>query len=222
MEKSLVCLSGGLDSTASLMWALKNRKSVEAIFFNYGQKALESERRTVKKLSEKFGFECTEVDLSFLSQMSHSALQCEDKEIPQGDEVKILDINQSHKTAQSVWVSNRNGLFVNVAASLAEYKDIGEIMVGFNKEEALTFADNSKNFVEKLNQSLFYSTQNQVRVLSPTLEMTKVEIYKMAKEHGLEDSDLWPCYFSGETICGECESCKRFLNAKAKVLKNEV
>ena len=45
-------------------------------------------------------------------------------------------------------------------------------------------------------------------------KLFKVEIFKMALGYNIDADKIWPCYKNGETICGVCESCKRFLNAK--------
>ena len=40
---------------------------------------------------------------------------------------------------------NRNGGFLNVAASFAEKLGAGSVVVGFNREEAETFPDNTRD-----------------------------------------------------------------------------
>lgn len=214
MSSALVCLSGGLDSTVSLYWACKNYDHVEAAFFNYGQKAYESEKKAVQFFSKELGFKVKEFDLRFLKDFSASALNKENLEVPSGDDVNIEDEGASIKTAQAVWVPNRNGLFINVAASYAESQGVAHLVLGFNKEEAQTFPDNSKEFIEAVNGALNFSTQNRVQVVSPTLHLGKIEIVSMGRKLGVDFSKVWPCYKSGAMICGQCESCKRFLRAQ--------
>lgn len=43
--------------------------------------------------------------------------------------------------------------------------------------------------------------------------MNKTEIVKMGREIGVNFDQIWPCYFSGDEICGKCESCLRFQRA---------
>jgi len=215
MNKSaVVCLSGGLDSAVSILWAKNKYKNLTALFFNYKQKALIQERAASKHFAELVGAELIEIDLSFLGDVSNSSLNKEDRNVPSGDDVEINDQETSTITAKSVWVPNRNGLFISVAASVAEARELDDVIVGFNKEEALTFPDNSSDFVEKTNEALEYSTKNQVKVVSPTIELNKIEIFNLGLDLGLNADKVWSCYKSGIVICGECESCKRFLRAK--------
>lgn len=212
--KALVCLSGGLDSTVSLLWAEKKYKRVEAVFFNYGQKALEKERKASRYFAGLVGASYSEIDLSFLGDVSNSALNDKSVIVPQGSSVDIKNLKTSEETAKAVWVPNRNGLFISVAASIAEAKGIDHIILGFNLEEAQTFPDNSKKFIEDTNRALESSTKGAVQVVSPTVDLKKVDIVNLGKELAINFQKLWPCYKNQEEICGECESCKRYLSAR--------
>lgn len=212
---AFVCLSGGLDSSVSLYWACENFDKVEAVFFNYNQKALENERKASKNLCKTLNVTCYDIDLEFLGEVSKSSLNRADEDLPENID---LDSDQETKdSADSVWVPNRNGLFINVAASIAEAKGFNNVVVGFNVEEAKTFPDNSFEFVNAINQSLSFSTKSTVKVVSPTISLNKTEIMKLGVNYGLDMESVWPCYTSGERICGVCESCQRFLRAKKTV-----
>lgn len=212
--KALVSLSGGLDSTVSLFWAEKQYDEVHAVFFNYGQKALEKERKASRYFAGQIGASFMEVDLGFLGEVSGSALNDKTNLVPQGDSVDIKNHITSQETAKAVWVPNRNGLFISVAASIAEAKEIDHIILGFNLEEALTFPDNSQKFIDDSNKALESSTQGRVKVISPTVSFNKVDIVKLGKELDVNFQKIWPCYKNGDEICGTCESCKRYLSAK--------
>lgn len=213
--KALVCLSGGLDSTVSLLWAEKEYDSVNAVFFNYGQKALPKERKAARYFAGLVGASFLEIDLGFLGEVSGSALNDLTSLVPQGNSVNINDSKVSEETAKAVWVPNRNGLFINAAASIAEAKGIDHVVLGFNLEEAQTFPDNSKAFIDDTNKALESSTKGAVTVVSPTVDLNKMGIVRLGKKLDVNFQKLWPCYKSDEEICGRCESCKRYLAAIA-------
>lgn len=119
-------------------------------------------------------------------------------------------------TAQRVWVPNRNGIFLQIAGGFAEAMDANYVIVGFNAEEAATFPDNTKDFMEATDRSLFYSTQNHVKIFCYTVEMNKSQIIEFGKKLQIPWKNIWPCYFSNEKWCGQCESCLRFGNALKK------
>ncbi len=214
-KKALVSLSGGLDSTVSLYWALNNKKSykeVFAVFFDYGQKALESERKTTRKLCDALNVHLYEVPLSFINEFSNSSLNAKKTAIPEN--VDLHSDIETQKSANSVWVPNRNGLFINAAASILESLGGGDLILGFNKEEAKTFPDNSEDFLKASNKSLSFSTQGKVILISPTLDLNKKQIFNLGLELGFDSESVWPCYYSGDKPCERCESCLRFFRAK--------
>ena len=112
-----------------------------------------------------------------------------------------------------VWVPNRNGLFIGDAASFAEAMGAASVVVGFNREEAATFPDNSAEFLNRMSGALEYSTLSGVRVESPTQGMDKVEIVTAGYEISAPMRWLWSCYEGGSDHCGGCESCARLFRA---------
>ena len=216
--KALVLVSGGLDSVYNLFIACNQwPQGVGALFFNYGQKAWRSEKKAVLFFAEKCQIPLEIVNLSSLFSQDSSAL-ISSRSLPK-KEVDLEDHSSVKKSAGTVWVSNRNGIFLNVAALKAENYHIPLIIPGFNREEALTFSDNSREYMEKLNECLKLSTSNGVQVYSFSIDMDKSRIFEKSLQMGIDMERLWPCYDSGSRICRLCESCKRFLRAKSEVEK---
>ena len=213
--KSLVLLSGGLDSAANLAFAHYFDSPVLALTINYGQRAFLPELKAAKKLSEYYSVPHQVLDLKWLGELGGSALTSDRIEVPKMATDELDNLKVAEKTAKSVWVPNRNGLFINAAAAIAESMKVQQVIVGFNKEEAATFPDNSSQFLGVSTLSLKYSTSNGVKVACYTDMMVKTEIVQavrnLPKPFPLDL--VWSCYHGGERMCGECESCKRFLRA---------
>ncbi|MCJ8277505.1 MAG: 7-cyano-7-deazaguanine synthase QueC [Bdellovibrionales bacterium] len=210
--QAVVLLSGGLDSTVNLYGAHKEWGSVLALSFNYGQKAFPAEYAAAEYLCKKLGIPNKLLDISNIFSLDGSALTSDEKDIPT-NEVDIESQQASEKSAEKVWVANRNGVFLNIAACWAESVGAQYIVPGFNREEAQTFPDNSVEYIEQVNRSLKYSTNNGVKVHCFTQSMDKIEIMKQAKEWEVPVDKIWSCYYNGEKPCGRCESCQRFQRA---------
>ena len=209
--KSVILLSGGLDSTVNLYEAHVRGNKILALHFQYGQKAQQREHDSVLKLTQKLGVELVEVQLPWFSQISaKSALLDLDKKIPTGDRVQIQSLEQSKKSAKSVWVPNRNGIFLNIGAGFAEARGYDFVIPGFNAEEASTFPDNSEEFLQVLTKSFSLSTSTRVSTLCYTTHLQKADLVRRAMELNVPFQDMWPCYQSLPKWCGECESCQRF------------
>ena len=212
--KAVVLLSGGLDSTFNLYASVKEwPEGVLALSMNYGQKAWEAEKRTVEQLTAGLKIPLQVLDISNIFEGDSGSLTSEAQSIPT-DEVNIESLSASENTAKKVWVSNRNGVLLNIAACVAEKMGAQWIVPGFNAEEAATFPDNSVDYIEKVNACLKLSTSNgvQVRCFSQTME--KSEIAQALVELGGDLDKVWSCYFAGEQMCGQCESCQRFQRAQ--------
>ncbi|MEW6026183.1 MAG: 7-cyano-7-deazaguanine synthase QueC [Planctomycetota bacterium] len=198
-SKSLILLSGGLDSAVSLALALKKGLKVKlALTFDYGQKSAKQEISSAKFLCCKFHIKHQVFNLKWLGKLAANPLTDKSKPVPQ----KIA--------SALVWIPNRNALFINIAAAFAEKLNYKYIITGFNKEEAVNFPDNSIPFISAVNKTLRYSTlKGNVKVVSFTARMDKKQMTAQARKLGLPLERLWSCYESGKTPCGTCESCRR-------------
>jgi 7-cyano-7-deazaguanine synthase len=207
--KSVVLLSGGLDSSVNLFAAKEAGSVALALTFDYGQRAAPAEIRSSKKLSSQLGIPHQVLALPFFSQWGGSSLVDRTQAVPGRSEVKIDDLQASQKTAKSVWVPNRNGIMLNIAAGFAESLGADAVIPGFNLEEAATFPDNTEVFLRALTQSFSYSTSNHVRAHCFTTALKKPDIVRLGQRAGVPFADIWPCYHAGAKWCGECESCQR-------------
>lgn len=214
--KSIVLLSGGLDSTVSLAFAMKDTVVTLCLTFDYGQKAAENEKIAAAALAEHYRVHHRIIELPFLQEFTSSSLVARDKKIPEPESNHLNDYTSATATAKSVWVPNRNGIFINIASSLAEALQCSFVITGFNREEAATFPDNSAEFVSAANRALSYSTLNTVKVISYTQRLSKVEIIKLGMRLRVPFHLIWCCYQGEAKICGRCESCLRFLQAAKK------
>lgn len=213
---AMVLLSGGLDSSAQIAFAKKEGKHIQfALHVNYGQKASEKEFLACQALCEHFDLELRLIEANWLKSISKgSSLTADEKEVPSLAQDQLDDLSITQKSAKAVWVPNRNGLLINMAAALAESENVDEILVGFNKEEATTFPDNSEAFIKAINHSLSFSTANKVKVSCYTVDMDKTQIIKELKSmEKFPFDEIWSCYEGGKSPCGWCESCQRFKRA---------
>lgn len=208
---AVVLLSGGLDSALNL--AMCKDKIAIALTIDYGQLAAKREIQAAQELTKYYQKEHRVLKFDFLKDLTAGALLGH-QEVPTMTEQQLQnDMNYQQQTAAKVWVPNRNGLFINIAACLAEAQELNEILVGFNAEEAQTFPDNTSQFIEAVNSALAFSTQNHVKVVCETIHMSKNEMVEKALEIRLPLNKIWSCYHGKDEPCQSCESCMRFQRA---------
>ncbi len=215
-ERAVVLLSGGLDSTVTLAAGARQFEVVLALTMNYGQRAFGKEIRASRQIAEYYNVRHEIIALPWLSALLPQAMtmrkEGRDPEIPMAwiaDEEK----GESFFDAQPVWVPNRNGLFLNIAATYAEANDAQAILFGANAEEAERFPDNTQAFRDRMTHTLELSTLTHPRVETPVGEMTKSQIIDLAKELEVPLHLIWSCYTDAEKQCGYCPSCHRLKQA---------
>ncbi len=210
---SVVLLSGGLDSTVSLAQSLREGEVKLCLTFDYGQRAAVREIEASAAIAGHYGLAHRVICIDFLAEITDTALVNRHMDLPSPGANELDDMDITLDSAAAVWVPNRNGLFINIAAAFAESMGCGQVVTGFNREEAATFPDNTLDYVRAASHALSYSTANKVRVVSYTQMLDKVEIVRLGKRLGVPYRYVWSCYRDEEKMCGVCESCRRFSRA---------
>lgn len=200
-NKAIILLSGGLDSLVALGFSkLSDDYNVElALTFDYGQKAVKEEIEASKKICDYYKIEHRVIKLDWLKEITRTSLVA-------SDSVPTEDFETS-KSAEAVWVPNRNALFINIAASFCDSFGYKYILYGANKEEAGNFPDNTEEFRTQITELFKTSTLVQPQVVAPLINCTKGDIVRIAVEKSMPLDLVMSCYNSGEGHCGKCESC---------------
>jgi len=198
-RRSVVLLSGGLDSTVSATIAAKRTRPLFALTFDYGQRAARMEIRAARTISKALRIPHKTVKIPFFKTFKNIALLRSQKK-PSA---------QSLSRIHNVWVPNRNGLFINIAACYAEHHRVDLIVTGFNREEAEQFPDNTPQFIAAINHSLMFSTLTTPKVVSYVMNYRKKQIYRLGLRYNAPLQHIYSCYRGRKEMCGKCASCKR-------------
>lgn len=207
-KSAVILLSGGLDSVVSIK---KSNCLVKlALIFDYGQNAFCEERNAAQKIADYYGFPLKIIKLDWFKDIISNGLTNSKKAF----QIKNFDDkNELKKSMESVWIPNRNALFINIAAAFCEAKNYNSVIIGANKEEAEFFKDNSKKFIDNCNELLTTSTNTVVDVVAPLINFSKNEIVKIALDENVPLELIYSCYKGKEKHCGLCESCLHLKNA---------
>ncbi|WP_424244843.1 queuosine biosynthesis protein QueC [Elusimicrobium posterum] len=203
-QKAVVLLSGGLDSTVCLYWAMKQGYDCYSLTIAYGQKHLK-EITVARKIADAAGvkYNYVEVNLPWLADATSLVGK---EEIPSN--TKAEDIG---KNIPSTYVPARNLVFVSLAASLADSVGATAIVLGPNAVDYSGYPDCTPEFYEPLEKAVQVGTrqgkQGGIKILTPIITMNKADIVKLGRELGAPLEQTWTCYNGGDKPCGVCESC---------------
>lgn len=212
-SSGIALLSSGLDSSVALAMYLATGAQVRlALTVLYGQRASDQEVKHAREISAYFKIPHQTLDLSWMGKFP-SALTHSQNAMPNPSRAELDDAQFTHASAKAVWVPNRNGIFLEAASGFAETLGASHVIVGFNREEAATFPDNSSSYLNAINMALAFSTQGRVQIVSPTVMMDKTEIVAWARANNFPLHLVWSCYEAREKMCGRCESCQRLKRA---------
>ena len=198
--KAVVLLSGGLDSAVALGLVKQSHQVVLALTINYGQRNWQQEWQAASILAQWAGVPHHQVDLPWLVNLLPTGMRA--------------DLETAKDTLEAVWVPNRNGVMLNVAAAFAEKLAAQTVVFGANADEGQAFPDNTPGYRQAVSEALMFSTQNQVKVLAPVEAMTKAEIWQAGLSLNIPLHATWSCYDNGAEPCGICLSCQHRANAE--------
>jgi 7-cyano-7-deazaguanine synthase len=200
--KAIVLLSGGLDSAYNLSIASVRYSSLLALTFDYGQRAAKPEIKAARALAAFVGGAHKVVRLPWLRELAPAPMTTAGGTLP-----------SRPGRVESVWVPNRNGVFVAIGAAFAEKYRAPILIAGFNAEEAADFPDNSAAFLNAANRALQFSTAGRVKLVSYSTHLDKQTIAKKAAALSVPLEKIYPCYTEGPVPCGGCISCRRTAQA---------
>jgi len=207
--KTIVILSGGLDS-ATLLYHLKQQGHwVHALTFNYGQRH-NRELKAADEICRRTQTTQESVDLTSLRPMfGANALTDLSVTLPSGE--------YSNSTIGITTVPNRNMIMLSIAIGRA-------ISLGFNAVafgahggvNGVMYPDCSPDFVASIDSTAKTCDDQKISVLAPFVDWDKSMIVKRGQELAVPFELTWSCYEGNSTPCRKCGTCIDRANAFRK------
>ncbi|MEM1283343.1 MAG: 7-cyano-7-deazaguanine synthase QueC [Chlamydiota bacterium] len=209
VDRAIILLSGGLDCTVALAWALNKRQNCFCLSFDYAQKH-NIELEAAKKVCAYYGLKQQVIHID-PHCFAGSSLVERELEVPKGRSEN--DIISSG--IQSTYVPARNTLFMSYAMGYAEILNAKAIYVGFNKMDRGGYPDCLPAFVEAFQSVINVATKQSVEstpptIISPLLDLDKREIVALGIDLGAPLELTHSCYSptSVGLPCSLCDACR--------------
>ncbi len=197
LDNAIVLMSGGLDSTTVLSYALKHNYSVTGLSFDYGQRH-RRELEASRKIAEFYNIQRIVFRID-LRQMGGSSLT--------GDEA-VEEGKLERNEVPNTYVPGRNILFLSVAGAYSELIGAKTIMMGVNSVDYSGYPDCRPGFISSMEQSLQYGLDKKdLKIVAPLQYLDKGEIITMGKKNNAPYELTYSCYNGREKACGKCDSC---------------
>jgi 7-cyano-7-deazaguanine synthase len=202
LEKAVVILSGGMDSTTAAYIAKREGYGIVAVHFDYRQRTESRERKAFEAVCDALGVsERYVIDLPFFAQIGASALTDASIEVPTGGIEEGVPVT---------YVPFRNGIFLSIAAAVAEKEGAKAIFIGVVEEDSSGYPDCREDFIAAMERAIDLGTKEETKIAieTPLVHLKKEDIVKKAVEVGVPLELTWSCYQSEEEACGVCDSCR--------------
>lgn len=181
MNKALVVLSGGQDSTTCLYWAKNTFDEVHAITFNYGQKH-SIELDAARKVAEMAGVASHQfVNIPNILK-GRSPLVNPNEKLEQYEDFDSMDEIIGDRV-ELTFVPMRNAFFLTVAANYALEKDIYKLVTGVCQQDNANYPDCRNEFIRLQEQTInsALGLLSTFKIYTPLMYMSKADSIKMAK-----------------------------------------
>ena len=205
-KKALCIMSGGMDSTLSAYMVKNEGYEIIAVHFNYAQRTQIKELECFNKVCEDLNVQNKYVlDLDFFKQLGASALTDENLEIPTSGIEKGVPIT---------YVPFRNGIFLSMAAAIAEKEGAKVISIGVVEEDSSGYPDCRQSYIKSMEQSINLGTKEttKIKIHMPLVNLKKSQIVQKSLEFNVPLYLTWSCYKNEDKACGVCDSCRLRLN----------
>lgn len=207
--KTLVLLSGGMDSTTALYWAMREHQVVGAVSFDYGSKHNACELEQAAWHCEKNGLRHDVVSLPFVNELFTSDLLKSGGPVPDGH---YADDNMKRTV-----VPFRNGIMLAIACGIAESREAGGLVIAAHAGDHTIYPDCREAFMKAMAEAMTAGTYAGIELLRPFIHTDKTGIARLGSALGVDFSHTWSCYKGGTTHCGTCGTCverrESFINA---------
>ena len=203
MNKKAVCIiSGGMDSALSAKMAQNEGYEIIALHFNYGQRTQEKELECFRKVASAVNAsEQYEIDLPFFEQIGASALTDQKIDVPTGGLEEGVPVT---------YVPFRNGIFLSIAAAVAEKHGAQALFIGVVEEDSSGYPDCRESYIEQMQKAINLGTKDEtnLEIKMPLVALKKSQIVQKSLALNVPLKDTWSCYKSEEKACGVCDSCR--------------
>lgn len=197
--KTLVVLSGGMDSTTALAWAKNRGHECYAVHFQYGSKHNRKESGAVRQVTDHFEVPLTVVELPFVNALFKSDLLKSGGDVPEG--------HYADESMKRTVVPFRNGIMLSIAAGLAESMGCEAVVLGNHFGDHAIYPDCRADFAAAMREAIRLGTYAQIQLVSPFQDVDKSKIAQVGHQLGVPFEKTWTCYKGGEKHCGKCGSC---------------
>lgn len=193
--KSVVLLSGGIDSTVLLADRIAKGDDIVAVSFDYAQRNVQREVIAARNIATYYGITHSVVTLPPI--FSDNALT--------GD----IDVPCAHADEpDDTVVPGRNLVMLSIAVAIAESVGATQVLFGATKDDRAGYPDCRSEFVTAFDDAAYQGSGKRVRVAAPFVIHNKADIILLGEDLNAPLWMTWSCYHGNTEPCRTCGACR--------------
>lgn len=207
MQKSIVLVSGGMDSLVTLAIAREESEEIYLLHASYGQLTEQKEAACFSKLVTYYQPQGTfKTDISYLKAIGGSSLVDAALQVP---------LRHDEEGVPNTYVPFRNAHLIAIAVSWAEVIGADRIYIGAVEEDSSGYPDCRQVFYESYEKTIGLGTKNEIpiKICTPVIHLSKREIVEKGKQLKVPFAYSYSCYKNSDRACGKCASCRLRIKA---------
>jgi len=192
IQNVLLLVSGGPDSATLAKLAEKEYKekgtTLNAIYLKTGHPSDDAEIEAANRVAEQLGARLEIIDVS--------------------DTVKALGNMKLMIHSEASIMKFGNAIVMSIAMAYCFQANYDAILVGLHKDDADENLEYTRPYMDQIESLASFAYPKSPKILTPFLDMTKVEVFKLGKQLGVDYSITWSCIRGEVQHCGICGACR--------------
>jgi len=213
--RSVVCLSGGMDSCVTAALAARDSEAY-AVHFSYGQRTEARELASARAVAARLGLrDFLHLTIDLFRRIGGSALTDARIAVPDAS-AAFREHGQVEPEVPVTYVPFRNAHFLSAAVSWAEVLGATRIYIGAVEQDSSGYPDCRPAYYDAFQQLVRTGTKDgEIKIVTPLITLNKTQIVQLGLECKAPLDLTWSCYRDEQQACGACESCVLRLRAFA-------
>jgi 7-cyano-7-deazaguanine synthase len=191
-DKTVVLLSGGIDSSVLLRKVEATGGGALPLFVDYGQRAVAHERAAALAQCQALGLELKELDVSSVKGALYASCQ----RLPHSP------------------LPHRNLVLVSLALSYAEGVGAGAVAAAVIRDDLGAYGCTLGSFWYAFRD--LAASIGTTQVETPFIDLDKVSVMREGDELGLNLATTYSCTVGSEQHCGRCRQCAQRRTSAAR------
>jgi 7-cyano-7-deazaguanine synthase len=203
-KRSVILLSGGMDSATVLAIAREAGEECFALSFDYGQRH-GAELTAAAAVARHLGAAEHRVISIDMGQLGGSALTDKSIDVPEagGGGIPVT------------YVPARNTIFLSLGLAWAEVLNADRIYAGVNAVDYSGYPDCRPAYIDAFQSMANLATKRAVEgqaleICTPLIDLSKAQIVELGAQLGVDFGLTVSCYSAADdgAACGHCDACE--------------